>query len=57
MGASDCSYSKIGDTGIFVTIRLRAVPLQSVESKLGRTGESELASAFARVSPAELRLD
>ena len=24
-------------------VRLRAVPLQSVESKLGRTGESELA--------------
>ena len=35
-----------------LSCRLRAVPLQSVKSKLGRTGESELAefARFARFS-------
>ena len=36
--------------------RLRAVPLQSVESKLGRTGESELAERETASSPASPRL-
>ena len=30
-------------------LRLRAVPLRSVKSKLGRTGESELPMIFTRV--------
>ena len=37
-------------------VRLRAVPLQSVESKLGRTGESELDERETFPPPPQLPL-
>jgi len=37
------SFSFLGSNSIDLLFRLRAVALQSVESKLGRTGESEMA--------------
>ena len=37
-------------------VRLRAVPLQSVESKLGRTGESELDERETSLSQARGKL-
>ena len=35
------SFLFLGSISLDLLFRLRAVPLQSVESKLGRTGESE----------------